>query len=122
MEKICSCAATHFASTFLFCIATQHIFSDIDEEKIISPNDDNFVSKLESEIVCVVLPFLLYFSYYTLLFLLYFTINWILITSRRWRPNFEETFALFSRNIGVQRLQVTVSFLSLLVTFFVPWF
>ena len=66
-----------------------------------------------------------YPSHFTFLSILYYWLNF-LIPLRCWRPNFEETFALFIINIGVQRLRVanfvTVIFLSLLVTFFVPWF
>ena len=80
----------------------------------------NFVSKLETENVCIVFLFLLYFSYYTLL-LTEFSLRYI-VDDRIWKKH----FALFIINIGVQRLRVPnfviICFLCLLVTFFVAWF
>ena len=80
----------------------------------------NSVSKLETENVCIVLLLLLYFSYYTLL-LTEFSLRHI-VDDRILKKH----FALFIINIGVQRLRVPnfvkISFLCLLVTFFVAWF
>ena len=81
----------------------------------------NFVSNLETENVCIVFLFLLYFSYYTLILTEFHYVT--SLTTEFWRNILLSFFLL---NIGVQRLRVpnfvTLSFLCLLVTFFMAWF